>query len=71
MLSNINKFVGSTQDGSDCAFQYQWGVADGRSLRKKLHKATLKIVIDTFAQRLWAEFGIAVLTIQNLCKRCI
>lgn len=35
MQSIMNKFVVSSQDGSDCAFQYQWGVADGCSLRKK------------------------------------
>ncbi len=37
----------------------------------KLNKATLKIMREIFAQRLWKEFGIAELTIQNLCKRCI
>jgi hypothetical protein len=32
--SNIDKFVGSTDDGNDCAFQYVWGYVD-KSLRQK------------------------------------
>ena len=43
MQSNMNKFVGSTQDGSDCAFQYRWGSTDGRSLRKKTPRSHTEI----------------------------
>ncbi len=43
MQSNMNKFVGSTQDGSDCAFQYGWVNPDARSLRKKTLRSHTEI----------------------------